>query len=566
MKNKIFKKVPVEIPNKSGFDLSHENMFTAKVGELVPCLVNEMLPNDSVTLDVASQIQLPPMATDFYGKVDAKFEAFFVPNRIIYGGWQNFISYIGSAEDTTGYGLLGRAYMPGAELLDGSLIGPGSLADYLNLKATTAINSAYQIHSILPFLAYHKIWDDWYRDSNIQTSCFAEEAVPFGSVVPLNSRLPFINSLGLSLTNADFMLSEIANPATGHHKYENFIFSNGYNLFHTHQRNFAKDYFTNASFSPQHGGDSSVLMKVKTSTGSHVTITGGNPDTVGTQPQITGTDLMYTEFTIASLRAANSIQQFLERNNIAGSRYSDQINAQFGIYPSDAVTNRAIYLGSQTVPVYTKSVFASNEVTGSTSQNPFSSVGTKYGSPIGVGNGKLIDKFTASEHGFIMVIFSLVPRAYYSTGRHKMFDRQNLGDFANPLLAGVGDQEILSSEMLDYIPTNNPTFGYTQRYSEYKFMQDEVHGLLRDGQSLDAFCLQRSFTGIPILSSSFIEIPQNYLDGVSAVSSSVSTYGCWVDSYFNFKKSSTLPAYSLPTLGDMKNTHTEVIDSKGKRL
>ena len=82
--SKVINKVPVQIPNKSGFDLSHENLFTAKCGTLYPVMVDTLLPNDTISLGHSSQLQLPPMATDFYGRVMGKFEAFFVPFRVLY--------------------------------------------------------------------------------------------------------------------------------------------------------------------------------------------------------------------------------------------------------------------------------------------------------------------------------------------------------------------------------------------------------------------------------------------------------------------------------------------------
>ena len=91
--SKIFEKIPVDVPNRNGFDCSHENVFTAKCGTLTPCLVDELLPNDTVSLGVAAQVQLPPMATDFYGRVQVKFETFFVPFRVLYGGWKELISH-----------------------------------------------------------------------------------------------------------------------------------------------------------------------------------------------------------------------------------------------------------------------------------------------------------------------------------------------------------------------------------------------------------------------------------------------------------------------------------------
>ena len=88
--SKIFTTQKVDVPNRSGFDLSHENLLTMKVGTLTPILCEEVLPNETYSLGHMTQVQLPPMATDFYGRVDFRMEAFFVPNRVVWGGWQNF--------------------------------------------------------------------------------------------------------------------------------------------------------------------------------------------------------------------------------------------------------------------------------------------------------------------------------------------------------------------------------------------------------------------------------------------------------------------------------------------
>jgi hypothetical protein len=113
------------------------------------------------------------------------------------------------------------------------------------------------------------------------------------------------------------------------------------------------------------------------------------------------------------------------------------------------------------------------------------------------------------------------------------------------------------------------TFGYTQRFAEYKFMEDEVHGGLCDGQSLSAFALKRSFGTLPntALGASFLEIPVDYLDDVAASSAAVaSDYGAWADIFFQYRKTSVLSAYTIPTLGDPHNTHIDTIPSGGRRL
>ena len=177
--SKVFNKVPVQIPNRSGFDLSHENLFTAKCGTLYPVLVDTILPGDSFSLGQSSQIQLPPMATDFYGRVMGKFEAFFVPFRILYGGWQELITHPVSGDNYPSGTVPGSKarYLPSL-LFSKSLCLAGSLADFLGRRADSVSSdtssSKEKFLNPLPFLAYHKIWNDWYRDSRIQAPAFSK--------------------------------------------------------------------------------------------------------------------------------------------------------------------------------------------------------------------------------------------------------------------------------------------------------------------------------------------------------------------------------------------------------
>lgn len=548
--NKIFNKVPVDIPNRSGFDCSHENLFTAPVGTLIPSMVDPVIPGDRVTLGVSSQIQLPPMATDFYGRVQGKFEAFFVPYRTLYGGWKQLITHDPESSFPSGSSSGQKAkYLP-TITIPAANAGPGSLSDYLGMKVDMSGGSV-TISNPLAYLAYHKIWSDWYRDSRIMKDCFERpEAVSSPSASNYCSALPFTTLYGASPTNVNPHLAD-----------STMVYS-------LRQRCWAKDYFTNSTNAPQSGNPQSVAFEIMTASGHPVQVDAGTQSLKSQQTE-TSTTSVVGSFSIAALRAANALQLWLERNNIAGDRYGDRIQAQFGVYPSDAITDRTLYLGSKTVDVYNKSLYQSAPSQSSgevATQNPFNTQGAKYSTPIGVGDGSLIDSFEAKEHGFIFVMFSLVPTALYGTGTRRYLTYSCASDFPWPLLAGIGDQPIKVSELQNSYVSGSSTFGYTQRYSECKFMDDEVHGLLRDGQSLDSFALKRSFSTAPSLGSSFLEIPTNFLDQVGAVASSISNYGCWVDSYFSYKKSSTLPAYSIPSLGDMHDVHTEVIDNGGKRL
>ena len=533
--SKIFTKTPVDMPNKSGFDMSHENLFTTTCGTLTPCLVEELLPNDEVSLGEMCQVQLPPMATDFYGRIDACIEAFFVPFRILWGGWQDFITNPTTnpyAPDSNPPKTLPSLSVPALQV--GTKLGRCTLADYLGVKGAVAGGSSETspliLPNLLPFLAYHKIYEDWYMNTEIQKTPFLKNPNS-GGTLPI---APWTRSAFV----ADLTSSAGATSSK---------FYDGVSITDLRQRLWAKDYFTTANLYPQAGGASELSFDVADSKGS---------------------------FTIASLRAANVLQRWLERNNIAGYRYADQIKAQFGVLPSDAVMDRSIFLGRAVHSVYTKSVYNTGGTpSDSETGNPFGGSASKFGTSQAVGEGSLIKKFRATEHGFIFCMFSLVPHAYYGTGTRRMLLRSKVGDFAFPLLQGVGEQSILKEELLPIgggsSPTlqNGTTFGYTDQYAEYKYHDDEVHGLLVDGESLQSFALQRSFaeTGVS-LGTSFLEIPTNFLDQVSAVKGSVSKFGCWVDMYLSMKKVSTLSAYQIPTLGDVKNTHKEYIDKGGRRL
>ena len=517
-------RVPVEMPNRSGHNLSHSNAFTGKTGTLIPVLCEELLPNDTVSLGSQLQVQLPPMVTDFYGRVDFVLEAFFVPNRLIWGGWQDFITHP-SANPVYPEGTPVQKkpssvpffYLPPGSngAVAGQAIEVDSLLHYLDYGKNLLSTQNGEV-SVLKAVAYHRIWDDWYRDSRVQAPLFYNAGSLSGSTYQQNLvSMPFA--------------STVANGGTLSFGV-NTNFGDGVLVQSLRQRNWVKDYFTAASPLPQAGSASEVKFDV-----SAASETGA--------------------FSIATLRAANSLQKWMERNNIAGYRYSDQIYAQYGIYPSDAIMDKCLYLGRNVQTVYNRSVFDTN--------GQGDSLGRKAANSQVLGEGSLVDSFTATEHGFLMVLASLVPRPVYGSGAERSSYRVKPGDFAFPLLAGMGDQAILSRELTG-VSNDTDVFGYTDLFAEYKFRNDKTHGLIRDGNSLDSYAIQRSLEVGSQISSAFLQIPKDYLDQVQAVATSVQGYTYWAEVYFPFKKLSTIPAYSQPTLADLDNAHTEYISRGGR--
>lgn len=520
----FFRNIEVKVPNRSGEDKSFQHLLTAKCGTLVPIFWDEIIPGTKVHLKSAISASLPPLASDTFMRCKLKLEAFFVPHRQLSKGFEPWLTGEKLTDPSNGNEV--NASIPNCRIDLSYLqnVGPGSLADYLGWKITTQTGTTNYVDvNPFPFLCYHWIWDRMYRNSKIQRRCFTvpSSTTPVSSSAVFASFLPYINS------GSTIYLGGHGNSET---------LADGHYLSDLRQRNFDADYFTNMTLNPQ-----------SVSTPAGVTFQVDSQGNGG--------------FTIAALRAQNSLQQYLERQNLAGFRLTEWVKANYGVNLSEGMAQMPLFLGRQSIDVYSKGVEANANGTASSvnTNNPFQdSVGARYGNAYALGNDTLIEDFEAKEPGILMVMCSLVPKVTYATGVDPMllhFRTQNSqGDVANPLLQNVGQQAVSTAQLCGDI-SNVSVFGYTDRFSEFMTKVDRVSGLLRDGQSLQSFALQRSFSTAPSLSSSFLEIPQGYLNQVTAVNNSISQYGIWIDSFFEYKIAHPLQKYSIPSLQDPAYEH-----------
>ena len=552
----IYDKVPVKVQKKSGFDKSFQNLFTGKVGTIIPILTDELIPNSTVRLRMAITTQLPPLASDTFMRVKQKYAAFFVPTRILVPRYEDW--------------LTGQTNVEGAKVRlpvfsfnpenDKAAYGNGSLLDYLGYKCSETKFTELQPRTIsaLPMLAYHKIWNDWFRNSLVQKDIFNRALATSTAYNPATSSI--LVPCDTAANRYTFTYSSTGSAITaGGSKFED-----GVDISSLRQANFGSDLYTSCTPKPQNGVAQSVSFNI---------------------PQVQGAQ---GSFTISALRAANSMQQFLERNNLAGNRLVDYVKAQYGANLNDAIAQRPVLLGSGSFDVYSKGIYQTNaEMSQSetsvevNTNNPFKSVAAKYGSAYVDGNDLVIDGFTAQEPGYLMVVTWLSPKVTYSTGVDPILTRylttSSQSDMANPILQNVGNEPIYAKQlsMDDAITNSTAIFGYNERYANWKDKMDEVHGLLRDNASLASFALQRTFgaTGntpgySPRITSEFLQIPTDYMDQVAAVSTDISQYGYWCDTYFDYKVSMPLARYSVPSLQDPAYEHGEdvVLDRQGKQL
>lgn len=518
----LFNSIPLLKPKRNAFNLSHSVKLTMEMGQLVPFYVQDVLPSDRLRVSATNLIKFAPLIAPILSEVDVYLHFFFVPTRLIWDSWEDFItgSHKGKKlpEDSMPQmprWIFIRNFVNQAitNPLEGepSPLQHGSLADYLGFqtfkKGTSFdhVNTHYYVDQ-LPFRAYRKIYNDWYRDENLQEDRDEDW---------------FSESGDISVNNSNFQ------DVSRQMRLEN--------------RAWRKDYFTSALPFAQKGDDVLIPGGISVDPGSQLFIHGSAGLTLSTGSVPTNQYLDVTarfndpksgdlyvdngngkisttyhsisllsgsefnefansgasEGTIRELRRAMAAQRFLERRAVGGTRYIEQIRAFFGVKSSDARLQRSQFLGGCKNPVVISQVLQTSETTQS------SPLGQPAGNAVSAG-GKYIFDHTFEEYGYVVGLISVVPKADYIQGIPKMYLRRDVYDFYFPQFAKIGEQPIENQELY-FDPTsvnNDKTFGYTPRYAEYRFRNNRVCGDFRD--SLKFWTLARDFDRIQNLNSQFI--------------------------------------------------------------
>ena len=499
----IFNTIEVRKPGHSRFNLSYDHKFTGNMGELIPFYIQELVPSDKFTVGSECLLRFQPLIAPVMHKIDVTVHYFFVPNRLLWPNWEDFI---------TG-ATLPQGEQPAAPYFNDLLPYLGSPADYFGLPhgGNERINDAT---NAMPFAAYQKIYCDYYQDQNLIAIDFEE----------------------------DFLLAD-GNNSTG------LGVSDRFNAIR--RRAWNHDYFTSCLPFAQKG--EAVTLPMQFAQNSKMIIrperpglgTAGQPVlrdsltgfTVGAQDlQVNfGSELaggtnnplyldpqgsLYGDATslngeltgtINDLRTAYSLQRWLEKNARGGTRYIESILAHFGVKSSDARLQRAEFLGGYKQPVVISEVLQTSETAATPQAN-------MAGHAISVG-GKIACNYFAEEHGFIIGIMSVMPHSDYFQGVPKLFRKLNSMDYYWPDFALLGEQAVENAEVYYQFPDhphNQLTFGYLPRYSEYRFNPNRISGELKT--SLDFWTLARRFNAPPVLNDSFINCdPSNRIFAVDDV-------------------------------------------------
>lgn len=495
----IFDTIKVHRPKRSTFDLTHDVKLTANFGKLIPFICEEVVPGDTWYNKSDVLVRFSPLIAPVMHRMYVTTHFFYVPFRLL---WKDYEDFETGGKDGKQQPSFPFMAVKNSKTDAMGMWKHGTLADYLNYPTSeeNTFNGAPFYVSQLPFRAYQMIYNEYYRDENL------EEEID----IPLKSGI---------LSDQDPLYIE---------------------MLTLRQRAWKKDYFTSALPWPQKGDASAVPLvgtgsisdpqfrlkslqgssKLVNSTASSVSdamsdgsgyiktkdsATSGNIIVDNTSNLTMDADVLLKNagITINDLRRSIRVQRLAEAKARGGSRLKEYLLSVFGVDNEDLRINRPAFLGGSNTPVNVTDVVQTSETTQSSPQGQYA--GLAYS--VGGDNGW---KRTFKERGYIIGIMSVMPECGYVEGCPRGYRKFDPLDFFVPQFADLGEQPIYNYELAlkdspsSTSPTPDGEFGYAPRYAEYKYIPNRVHGDFKDMKSYGFWTLNRYFKNWPTLSQQFI--------------------------------------------------------------
>lgn len=518
-----------DIP-RSTFNIQTAHKTTFDSGYLIPIYVDEVLPGDTFNLKMTAfarmSTPLYPVMDNIY--LDSFF--FFVPNRLVWNNWKKFMGEQDNPGDSTSY------VIPQVQLPQGSRP-TGSIWDYFGIPTDNQTSFGIEVNALYG-RAYNLIWNEWFRDENLQNSLsvpktdgpdiaglytlqrrgkrhdYFTSALPWpqkgpSALLPLGSEAPLV--VDKSRIGGQW---KAYNPLTGSPLANNTQFKTGV-------------------------GGTGHLVDVATTT---------IPVAFEPGQQVYADLSLATAATINQLRQAFQIQKLLERDARGGTRYTEIVRAHFGVLSPDARLQRPEYLGGGTTPISINPIAQTGPTGTQGSSTPLGELGA-IGTAVAANHGF---KQSFTEHGMIIGLISVRADLNYQQGLRKMWSRKTRYDYYFPAFAMLGEQAILNKEIYTTGgTTDEDVFGYQERWAEYRYHPPRITSLMNSkaAQTLDAWHLAQNFTVAPTLNSTFIQ-ENPPMQRILAVGSGASGQEFICDTFFNIKAARPMPMYSVPGLID----------------
>lgn len=541
----LFSQIPKAQISRSVFDRSHGWKSTFDSGYLVPFLVDEVLPGDSykVKFNFLARLSTPVVPTMDNLFIDTFY--FFVPYRLLWKHWQAFNGeqeYPGASTDY----LVPQTSAPA----EGGFP-VGSLEDYMGLPTGISGIKANELAA----RAYALIWNEWFRDENLQNpinlSSYAEINTASGLDDVGLGDAGFIGSHKLLRRGKrhDYFTSALPWPQKGPGVELPLsgnapVYGDG-----THALGFnsggSQLSGVDANFFSIYGSDT-VHKNISGASGYRY-LTKDEAITHGVDGALFADLSSVTAATINSLRQAFQLQKLYERDARGGTRYTEILRSHFGVVSPDSRLQRPEYLGGSESPVIINPVVQQSATGATGAETPQGNLAA-YGlaSSTSAKHG-----FTKSfvEHGIIIGLLNVRADLTYQQGIPRMFSRRTRFDFYWPVLAHLGEQAILNKEIYAQgTSADDDVFGYQERYAEYRYFPSMITGKLRstDPQSLDVWHLSQKFDSLPTLSAQFIQDDPP----VSRILAVQNEPQFIIDSYIEMKCARPMPVYGVPGLVD----------------
>lgn len=446
---------------RSKFSLSNYKLLSCDLGELVPCGLLEVLPGDSIQQATSALVRCSPLLSPVMHPVHVNIRHFFVPHRIIWDDWEDFI--------TGGPDGMDDSVFPTVSLTSGTTAAVGGLADYLG--CATGVSQSV---SALPFRAYAMIWNEYYRDQDLQTELALSTASGPDATTSLalkrcawekdyfTSARPW-EQKGPAIT---IPLGDTAPVVTTGSAPSMFISGVSRNI---------------------RGVSGSVNMQWSSDPGVTANATW---NATGMEADLTGASAV----TVNILREAMALQRYEEARARFGSRYTEYLR-YLGVRSSDARLQRPEYLGGGKQTIQFSEVLQTAEGT-----DP---VGDLKGHGIAAMRSNRYRRFF-EEHGYILSLLSVRPKTIYAQGQPRTWNRRTKEEFWQKELQHIGQQEVLNKELYAAHASPDGTFGFQDRYDEYRRQESTIAGEFRTS-TLDYWHMARIFASDPALNNDFVE-------------------------------------------------------------